>query len=448
MSAKYPRDLAEHVRNAARPTPAKKLDLPAGILEQLFEQLYFVSLQREEGQQVACRVAFIERSNPDPEPPEQIVKNRWECHPLSQDLEFTARNLVKLSQAVDPWASTLAVDLNAAGQLRIWGLIDQAVHQSAFAVKESDVGPEVPGRLQITIEGVGEIAAYHRNIFLGRLRQNVLVTKELAALEYGPVRKKLYPAIADLQSQTRTTVGENEYARRDQWDASLADLWLSTLSRILIGIRRYGHGGAILLSDRLEGLNVRYGLPYKRLSAALDRVAVLDIVRSGYSDRIYEQYLEYPDPARSLPVPTYLGEREVERDIEETEDEITGSIRFLSSLSRVDGLLWFNRNLMLQGFGVFIESSAEPGKVFRSDSARAVTLSEIDIRNFGTRHRSMMRQCHADPDAVGFVVSQDGDVRAITSWDQKVVIWENIRLQRFRNAKQSTPAEQDEPGTE
>jgi hypothetical protein len=42
---------------------------------------------------------------------------------------------------------------------------------------------------------------------------------------------------------------------RGHWDKSLADLWISTLCRILIGIRKYHHGGAILISDSPSGLN-------------------------------------------------------------------------------------------------------------------------------------------------------------------------------------------------
>src|SRR5581483_3964494 len=120
------------------------------------------------------------------------------------------------------------------------------------------------------------------------------------------------------------------------------------------------------------------------------------ILRSSYSDRIHEQYLDSPAKKHSLPISLYLNERAVERDIEETEHEITGCIRFLSSLSRVDGLLWFNRNLVLQGFGVLIQTSSEPEKVFRADDSHGKDLTKIDTHGFGTRHRSMIRKCHQD----------------------------------------------------
>ncbi len=47
----------------------------------------------------------------------------------------------------------------------------------------------------------------------------------------------------------------------------------------------------------------------------------------------------------------------------------------------------------------------------------------------------MIRQCARDPESVGFVISQDGDVRAITRVGNAVLMWDNIRLQRLVNAK-------------
>jgi hypothetical protein len=55
------------------------------------------------------------------------------------------------------------------------------------------------------------------------------------------------------------------------------------------------------------------------------------------------------------------------------------------------------------------------------------------MNHFGTRHRSMMRHCAAYPDSVGFVVSQDGDVRAISRVGEQIVLWDNIRLYSTHN---------------
>jgi hypothetical protein len=331
MPAKYARDLAEHVQKVI--ATQGKGDLPSlQILEELFEQLYFASLQTEEGENVICRVAYIDSQNPDPNPPDRIVKQRWQYHRLGTEIEFNTRNLIKLSKAVDPWASTLAVHVSDTGGLRIWGLIDQVVHQSTFVHKESDAGPETPGSFQVSAEGVGEIAVHPGYIFVGRLRQNILVTSELAALDYGPVNKKLSRQIEIFQSKVKRLVGDAEYDRRGHWNAGLQDEWITALSRILIGVKRYGHGGAVLLSDKSDGLTARYDLKYPRLSDALDRLASLSILRTSLSDNIHEKYLDSAPSKHSLPLSLYRSEKSIRNEIEETQDEITGGVRFLSSL--------------------------------------------------------------------------------------------------------------------
>src|SRR4051812_42349745 len=124
MHARFPADLALQVHTQL--TRRQESPPSTKVLTRLFETLYFASLKREETQPISCRIAFINRKHPDPHPPELIVPDRWRFFPLANDLPLTVRSLVKLSTAVDPWGSTLAVDTNSEGKLRIWGLIDQS----------------------------------------------------------------------------------------------------------------------------------------------------------------------------------------------------------------------------------------------------------------------------------------------------------------------------------
>jgi hypothetical protein len=107
----------------------------------------------------------------------------------------------------------------------------------------------------------------------------------------------------------------------------------------------------------------------------------------------------------------------------------------MASLSRVDGLIWLDSRLRLQAFGVEIIVRKEPGRAFLAQNSQPTKAKELNLNLFGTRHRSMLRYCAANPRSVGFVVSQDGDVRAITRVDDRVVLWDNVRIQSFRNTK-------------
>jgi hypothetical protein len=42
----------------------------------------------------------------------------------------------------------------------------------------------------------------------------------------------------------------------------------------------------------------------------------------------------------------------------------------------------------------------------------------------------MMRYCAQEPGSLGFVISEDGEVRAFTSVNSRLVMWENIKLHR------------------
>jgi hypothetical protein len=41
----------------------------------------------------------------------------------------------------------------------------------------------------------------------------------------------------------------------------------------------------------------------------------------------------------------------------------------------------------------------------------------------------MMRYCNEHPGSLGFVISQDGDIRATMRHDGRLILWENINAQ-------------------
>jgi hypothetical protein len=431
MPASFPADLASHVRaqllDRGERAPSQK------VLTKLFETLYFASLKREEDQPISCRVAYISGKRPDPRPPERIVADRWRFFPLADDLPLTVRNLVKLSTAVDPWGSTLAVDSDSEGKLRIWGLIDQSVHYSTYVFKEASSAPEMPGTFQAVIQAIGEIAVYKSYVLLGSLKQDTLVKSQQRVFQSGPVHSKLLKPIKEFQKRVRKEVGSELYKERDHWDNTLEENWISALCRILIGIHKYQHGGAVLISDVEEGLNPKYSLEYDRLAEALFRSSVLSIRHTAHSDRIHEEYLDKDED--EMPVSLYLDESVEGTQLNDTQDELTGCVRFLASLSRVDGLIWLDSQLQLKAFGVEITVRDDPSHAVVAHNSAGTDTKALNLNHYGTRHRSMLRYCATYPNSLGFVVSQDGDVRAITHSGNRVVLWDNIRIQSIRNAR-------------
>jgi hypothetical protein len=431
--SRFPEELARHVHSQL--VARKERPPSVRVLASLFETLYFASLKREENQPISRRVAFIHRKRPDPHPPETIVADRWQFFALAHDLPLNVSNLVKLSTAVDPWGSTLAVDTDSEGKLRIWGLIDRSVHYSTFVVKEASSGPEMPGMFQAVIQRTGEIAAYKTYLLLGSLKQDSLVKRQQRVFQSGPVHSKLMRSIKIFQQQVRKKVGCDLYDERGHWDASLEATWISVICRILIGIHKYQHGGAVLISDVSSGLKPKYSLSYPRLADALFRSSVLSIENTSHSDLIHEKYLG--KEADEIPAGLYLDEVVSGNELRDTKNELTDCVRFLASLSRVDGLIWLDSRLELKAFGVEISVLEDPDQVFQAQNPGGTRTIKLNPNDYGMRHRSMLRYCAANPNSVGFVVSQDGNVRAVTAPGNRVLLWDNVRIQSFRQARLS-----------
>jgi hypothetical protein len=92
-------------------------------------------------------------------------------------------------------------------------------------------------------------------------------------------------------------VGEKLYRQRGHWEESLEANWISALCRVLIGIHRYQHGGAVLISDDEAGLKPKYSLRYDRLADALFRAGVISIKHTSYA---VEAWSDTPDSLEGL----------------------------------------------------------------------------------------------------------------------------------------------------
>ncbi len=402
------------------------------ILIDLFELLYFISLKTEELQPITCYIVYLPSENPDPQPPERIVKDRWSYIRFTKPIPLTTSNVVKLARASDPRTSSFAVYHNNEGELSIWGIIDQANRYHDFVNYETDEGVERPGIFQASIIGIGHLVTYIGYEKIAELKANILLGKTFDVFWRGPICETLKPAILQYIQKVQDELPEHVYENWPHWDARLFSYWITSLCRLLLRVRNYRHGGAILITPDMsfEGLNVKYGIHYPRLQTALEGYALALIQAANASELIFECSDEFD--AAEIPTDLYLDESVFRNDRDERQSELDGTIWFISLLTRVDGLVLLNPQLEVQGFGVEITCNSEPQEVFLAGNERATksSLQPIHYNHFGTRHRSMMRYCSQVAGSVGFVISQDGDVRAMTQVRNKLVLWENIRLQR------------------
>jgi hypothetical protein len=405
------------------------------VLTNLFEMMFFASMSTEEGESIRFHVVYLDPDIPDAHLEAMPPADRWTTVRFGESIPATIPNLVKLAMASDPRTSSLALYHDADGRLFVWGLVDQGNRYYDFITHAAwPSGYERPGLFQASIIGVGRLSAdigYER---IAELWMDTLRSIPHDVLADGPIRDSLQPGIRSFVDAVHGGLPEGIYERRPDRDTSLTGAWLSSLSGLLLRVRSLRHGGAVLITPDTSrrGLDIKYGIEYPRLRSALREAALLRIREAHARDQIAEEYLERG--AEEIPVGLYREEVICSHQWEKHQNELDGTIGFISLLTRVDGLVLMDNNLDVHGFGVMIGSGEDPPEVYIAGDSRATQseLRGLDPNHFGSRHRSMMRYCAHNPGSVGFVFSQDGDVRAMTEVRGRVVMWEPIRLIRLQ----------------
>jgi hypothetical protein len=426
-----PNDLAVLVQHKLRLTKSSSTLPELKVLEDLFDCLFYSSMCKEESELIRVTVTFIDPKNPDPAPPRHIVPERWSCVAFDHHVMMTTKSLAKLSKAADPASSSLAVYYDEKGCIYIWGMIDQAMHYQDFLNYESDTGSEQPGLFQVSISDIGTLNVLFDYELLATLKHNVLVKRYLDVLTIGPISKMLRKNADFLKIAVKNYIEQNHPGESyTDWENFLDGLWIQTFSRLLLKIQNYQHGGAILIADDSADLDVKYRIHYERLT-----LAMVSHARAAIDNFVAESKIEgdLSSGKRSVSKSLYLRETGSFYDKKGTGDEIKGAISFIASQTCVDGVVLFNRSMVSNGFGAVLRAKKMPRKIYVSSTATATpkSLEPHDPRHYGTRHRSMIAYCWNHPSSLGLVISQDGDIRAFSKVEDKLIMWENIKTQQY-----------------
>ena len=95
---------------------------------------------------------------------------------------------------------------------------------------------------------------------------------------------------------------------------------------------------------------------------------------------------------------------------------------------QVDGALVLDKRVGLVGFGGEIRVDRNVLMVGLAHDLEGNTITPWDVRGDGTRHRSVYRLCAVEPEAIGFVISQDSQVRMIANVDDSVIVWPHTMI--------------------
>jgi len=235
--------LAYHVINALKRKHRKPPKI--GILCELFETMYQSSIAREEGQFVRYQVVYLDPNSPDPNPPRRIVRDRWSFIRFKQPLEMSLGEMRKIGPASDPRSSFFVIYPKQHNRLYVWGLVDQRNRYQDFLNHEKHSGPERLGLFEARIIDPGHLLVSIDYERVAELRVDLLKGETLNVFGTGPIYEVLSNGVSTLLKYvTKHTNAKMTELRVD----SITGLWMDTLSRVLLRIQGFGHGGAILLS--------------------------------------------------------------------------------------------------------------------------------------------------------------------------------------------------------
>lgn len=402
------------------------------VLDVLFQTVFLTSLKTEEGKPVVCSVAFVDPKNPDPDPPRTLRDPRWRYTPLDNPVEFTVGQLAKIAMAADPSSSCLGVYPDRKGSLKIWGLFDQQGGFQSLLSHEAEGGWDPPGIIQTQILGLGHIIVTSGTAVIAELHGGILVEDTVDVFEGSIILKKLAAGFERRIAQIDAGLKERGYVFDPDYQSykSLAmRQWIITIRRVLLRARAFGHGGAFLITDSDYGdrLRIKYGVCYDRIPTLFE-----NWVRCNYF-AVKSQLMHdgSEEDSENIDARHYLDSAISRDDADDAKNAITGAVGFVASLSRVDGLVLLDTNLVVHGFGCEIIAQGDDNyTLFQANNSSPTKgrLRRLYPERFGTRHRSMLRYCSEDESSVGFVVSNDGPVRAISRSGKRVYFWDNVQL--------------------
>lgn len=384
-------------------------------LRQLIDIAWLASLKTEEGRPTVCNLTYINPRNPDPYPPLSIRLPRWSYFPLKDPIPLSVRTLAKLAPALNPYTANIAVYDSPDNGLFVSGFTDQqTLFRQAFEY-EDDGWWARPGLFQVDILGVGSLAVYDSDTLIISVRHDEVTTNTVDVFSSDVIAEKLAEVF--------------EFPKSDEWD--YFNVAIQCLCRVLIRMRRFRHGGALLFDESppKKLLRLKYSLKYSKLDAAIKQY-----VRSR-DDRDARDWRDICRPFAER-YHALLDDNIADINIGDAQEAILGAVGLIASMTRVDGLVLIGKRFCVRGFGGEIHARSDPPRLVLSRTSRIPKRPSkaIEPAAYGTRHRSMLRYCWARPRSVGIVISQDGDVRVLTRDSDRVVVWENVRVDRGESA--------------
>ncbi|MEO5714003.1 MAG: putative sensor domain DACNV-containing protein [Luteolibacter sp.] len=391
-------------------------------LREVCDILYSSSLLKEEGRAVRARIIIA--------PPRDFVGGEGPpdgVHAVRFTMThaLTANEVKRLSPAAGFFHSVVAIWPDRDRGLRIWGILNTGprwlnIVAGGRKLAGEDIRHPVihvrdPGWL-LFYQGYGLIAEWRGREFHGP-RMDVFQS-QLLSERFASHRRRM---VEDIVAECLPCSLDSEtYADLSRLVSQ------QFIKRIVNLVRTSGHGGSLIfLPDDPDGMEVAVRWIDCKYSAEPDN--------SGLRFRrllqsIIRRVGQLCGPGATLEDAWEIFRNSTDRELDRLEEAFFELARLFSDLMQVDGALVLDKRVMLIGFGGEIRVDHNVLQVGQAHDLEAKEITPWNVQNDGTRHRSVYRLCSVEPEAIGFVISQDSHVRIIANVDDTVVFWSHSMI--------------------
>lgn len=439
----YPHELLSELESAwdkYRPAPGEKAPrLPAKrIVRRLLEVAYHASFMTEEMRRIVYHIIYCPRSTTQDSYARGARKySRIFSIAFEKSRPFNEREILRLAPATDPTKVLIGVECADGGEneekLQIWGLIDAGSSWWDFIHGESSVGNPPPDFLTISTGEPGNIVISRKGNIILKLQRGEIVSPTTGILNKGPIADFFDQAVRQISRDACKVLNCDKYGYPGSDDYP-QKLYLQYFERIIFHIRRKQHGGTLIIipdGTNLHGAGLRERLMIKY--PCLDDRGWSFLVQSLVLQHNYhELHGRLLSSGRSILPADYRLAVDTHGEIDEINEALSDSVKFVAALSGVDGAVVITDRLRLLGFGAeVIVSLPDLSQVKVSVDVHGTIGKYIPIESFGTRHRAAFRFCSACENSLAFVISQDGGVKAVKKKGDDIILWSDINFGLF-----------------
>lgn len=396
-------------------------------LSLMLDIMYHVSFEKEESRFIKATIGYLE--------PDQVSNQLYNHNnppiKFKNPIEFNKHEIVRLSPAFNPDNSILVVsseDLiipnGKTNKIVIWGVIYLGNDYFNLLNGRSNGALCPPSIITLSTLEPGHLKISSGGEVFYELKSGELTYSPLSALSKGIVGEHFSQITQKLYKEVCNELNVNKYAENDS-DEHPRTLYFSTLQNILRLIEQKKHGGTLIIIPEntdlddyfCDSLNIKYKIKSPEIWNLL--------IKEAKNSRLYFDVFMKSNKT----IDEYKQQINSENARENSKNKIYEHEEFIASLSEVDGAVVINEKFEVLGFGAELRlPSNEITYILKAEDSKGELYKEIPITSFGTRHRSAFRFCSYYKDCIIFVISQDGNVKAVKQHEGSTYLWSNVSM--------------------